>query len=121
MKPLQEKDEEFTTRDYTVTDGNTIVCYKSAHSNCVVVDTKVTGGANAFLTAREATGAHDADLMACTDEINRLLSEAMKKKQDDDSQHLSILLTDRGPFLAWVHGGVEDDSAAVDRALKIEN
>jgi hypothetical protein len=115
-------DETPTTRDYTVSDGGTIVCYASEKYNCVVVDTKITGGVNAFLVANEESDGHDADLMRCTDEINRVLREAMTKKREDE-RHLSILLTDRGPFLAWVRGGYgrDSDPAALARALRIEN
>jgi hypothetical protein len=115
------QDGAVTKRDWTVTDDGTVVCHASEKYTCVVVDVKVTGGVRAFLTANEPTVAHDADLIRCTDEINRSLSAVMKKKRKDD-RSLSILLTDRGPFLAWVQCGVDkDDPAALARALRIEN
>jgi hypothetical protein len=110
-----------TKRDWTVTDTGTVVCFASDASNCVVVDTKVTGGMRAFLTANEQTDSHDAELVRCTDEINRILGEAMATNRNDDRQ-LSILLTDRGPFLAWVRCGVDkQEPAALARALRIED
>jgi hypothetical protein len=121
MALMADDDNKPASRDWTSTEGGSVVCFKSSKNNCVVVDAKVTGGMDAFLTANEETDAHDADLIRCTEEINRVLREAMTKKREDD-RHLSILLTDRGPFLAWVRGGIDkDDQAALSRALRIEN
>jgi hypothetical protein len=110
-----------TKREYTVTDTGTVVCFASEKFDCVVVDPKVTGGLHAFLTANELTDSHDAELARCTDEINRILGKATAKNHDH-GRHLSILLTDRGPMLAWVVPGVDkDEPAALARALRIEN
>jgi hypothetical protein len=101
--------------------ASVVVCFKSETFDCVVVDPNVTGGREVFLTPTEPTNFHDAELVRCTDEINRVLGGVLAKDRNHD-RHLSMLLTDRGPMLAWVESGADkDDSAAMARALNIEN
>ena len=56
-----------TTRDWTVTDDGSVVCFASDSSHCVVVSNSggfVTGG---------LTLAHDQDLIQATKQINTVL------------------------------------------------
>ncbi|MCJ1679709.1 hypothetical protein MTF65_20660 [Streptomyces sp. APSN-46.1] len=112
-------------REFTVTDKGTIVCFKSSTYDCVVVDANSRGRASAFLTTRAPTDSHDEDLAHCTREINRILDEASVKRahhgpDGDGHRELAILITDRGPLLAWVRHAVDkDDPDAVAQALGI--
>jgi hypothetical protein len=103
------------TRDWTVTDDGTVVCYASEKSHCVVTDSN-----SAFATVSELTVAHDEDLAQATKEINRILAAVIKKKKRN-KRHLCILVTHKGPLLAWTKEGVTNDSdeKEVEKALKL--
>ncbi|MGW0553648.1 hypothetical protein ACWDZ6_05515 [Streptomyces sp. NPDC002926] len=113
-----------TKREWTSTKNGTVVCFKSENYDCFVIDRNSRGRRDAFLTPRELTSFHDEALAGCTREINRILDEVVAKGHHnghEDHKELCILLTDRGPLLAWVQHAIDkDDPDSVAQTLKVE-
>lgn len=92
-------------------DGNPtgmLSCYPSDTVDCIVITTPPTEveGQKGFVTLGSATDFHDGVLTKATAEINRILRNALQECDDRDKA-IYILLTARGPLLAWVSAKVE--------------
>jgi hypothetical protein len=105
------------TRDWTVTDDGTVVCYASEKSHCVVV----SNSSSPFVMLEEATLAHDQDLAEVTSKINAILAPLVNKHQKG-GRHLCLLNTPRGPLLAWTREGFtrENDEEVLRRIFKFQ-
>lgn len=79
--------------------GGLVICYPGG-SNCLVVPGG-KGEPDPFVEPMFKKAFHDESLSSATKEINRVLKSSRDKHDGDEC--LSIISTDRGLVLAWVH------------------
>lgn len=96
----------YSGRDWgfiTIGGKRQLICFPSNSETCFVVGLpgELTGG---FFSPGEGGDFHDKALQAASAEINTIL-ENVARPHHDSSLHL--LLTERGPMLAWVEGKVD--------------
>ena len=101
------------SRRAAVADNGTLVCYSSKNHNCSIL--------GLLATPTQLTSAYDEDLARATQEINAVLGRILAKRRYD-KRHLSLVITHKGPLLAWTFDGIgnHDDETRVESALSLE-
>ena len=97
--------------DYGMIDNpdgtSTVTCFPSDNTRCVVVRVPKAGAmADGFFSPKSASDFHDKGLQMATQQINEILAGAAKRSERSEEDHLHLLLTERGPMLAWVQSSV---------------
>jgi hypothetical protein len=95
--------------DYGLVDNpdgtSTVTCFPSDNTRCIVVRVPKTEAMSAgFFSPKRDSDFHDKGLQQATKKINEILASVSKRSKEE---HLHLLLTERGPMLAWVHMTVE--------------
>ncbi|HEX4818544.1 MAG TPA: hypothetical protein VFV66_37890 [Nonomuraea sp.] len=94
-----EKDFEEASRQWgLVEETGQIACYRGSPASCIVIDPSVP-----FVEPQVRTDAHDEALSNATRDINSILRRAVEERADSKhATYLGIVITHKGPMLAWV-------------------